>query len=150
VRQDDERGPVRARLVTTEPPAVLRLDGERFEQLCIHRGPRHAARPIAGGEIRLADGNGTDDGEGLVDFGELEIFRHRHRALLDPVAFEPCCQKPELLRVWIREWLQDHGVDDREHRGIRTDADGQCQNRDGGESKSFPGSSAMHRLFAKE
>jgi hypothetical protein len=85
VRQDDERGPARARLVTVEPPAVLRLDGERLEQLGIHRGPRDAARPIEGGEIHIADREGTDDG-GLIELGELVILRHRHRALAPPGA----------------------------------------------------------------
>ena len=47
VRQDDERRTAGARLVTAEPAAVLRPNGERLEQLGIH-----AARVARRGRLR--------------------------------------------------------------------------------------------------
>jgi hypothetical protein len=77
VRQHDERGTTGSRLLTAEPPAVLGLNAERLEQLGIHRCARDTARPIACGQIHLADHECTDDGEGLIDLGELPVFRRR-------------------------------------------------------------------------
>ena len=70
-----------ARLLASEPPSVLGLNGERLEQLGIHRRPRDTPRLIACGQIHVADDECTDNGEGVIDFRELPVFRRRQAAL---------------------------------------------------------------------
>ena len=75
----------------------------------------------------------------MIDFRELPVFRRRQAALPAPSAPEPCRQELELLRVWIAEWLQDHGVNDGEDGRVRADAEGERQNCDDCESGSSCG-----------
>lgn len=134
VRQHDERGTTGARLLSAEPPPVLGLNGERLEQLGIHRRSRDTARPIACGQVHLADHKGTDDGEGLIDFRELPVFRRRHEALPALPAPEPRRQELELLRFGIAEWLQENRVDDGEDGRVRADTEGKRQHGNDSES----------------
>ncbi len=134
VGQHDERRTAGARLLASEPPSVLGLNGERLEQLGIHRRPRDTPRLIACGQIHVADDECTDNGEGVIDFRELPVFRRRQAALAAVSAPEPRRQELELLRFGIAEWLQDHRVNDGEDGRARADAEGERQHCDDCES----------------
>ena len=106
------------------------MNGERFEQFGIHRRPRDPAWPIRQRQIHLAERECADDGEGLIELGELPVLRRRQVALPALSAVEARGHELELACVRIAERLQDDGVDEGEDGGVRADAQGECQDRD--------------------
>ncbi len=141
VREHDVLRHVRAFVRRVEPAAEQRRDRERLQNVAHHRNgrdllgfadPRHARR-------------GREPHPDVRERSVLVLICHEHRRRQpEPAGHvrEPRrtgCGVPdrhELVGIGIRQRLQQHAVDDAEHRGVRAATDCEREQRYGREQRT--------------
>ena len=143
MRENDRRGTLGGRrvLAFAEPTSARRLHAERLKRAVRDEERAHAPRLAAVGERRGARLPDADLGECPVLVSISEVHRRRGRHI---AAIADLPDPHELVRIRIRQWLDQHGVDDAEDRGRRADAD--CERDDGRECECRPPRQAAHRI----
>ena len=128
------RGFVRPREVAAE-----RRDGsERGEEFCAHPRRAQPDRRTRSGDrdARRADRHGAQPLEHLVAVAIVDEVRRRDGRRI--AAAERPVHPDEPVRVAVRQRLQQHAVDDREHAGGGADAQCQCRDDEGSEHRLAP------------
>jgi hypothetical protein len=106
-----------------EPTAEHRLNTERLEHAVGHGAqPRLLGVADPGyGHSAVCEESEVLEGPVFVAIGEVEIRRQPERAGIQTGRDVP--QAHELVRLRVRQRLEQHGVDDTEDRGVRADSE---------------------------
>ena len=107
------------------------LHAERVEQMLVDVRGTHAQGTIAGEEIRLASRERADGRKRPVELAILHVFGRRDPELVEAERRELSGQIHQAFRLWIRERLQEHAVDDGKDRGVGANAERERQHGDG-------------------
>ena len=148
--QHDEPRTVCAGLITSKPSSRLRRHGKRLEQLSVDDASADASRTIRGRHVGLARHVRADGRKRPIDLRQLEVFRWRDPELIESERRKAAAHEHELGGAWICRRPQNHRVQHREHRRVRTDADRERQDRQRGESGRAPQVSASRANVLSE
>src|SRR5262245_54146743 len=130
VRKDRDAGAIWPRFRQIEPTTVERRHVQRLEELGRYASRVDAAWPVRCRQIRLRDRKPSNVREGTRAPLQLEKFRRRDPELLEPLPRKLARHVDELFGMRVRERLKNDGVDDREDRRVRPDAERQRRDND--------------------
>src|SRR6266850_943102 len=112
----------------TKEASLLRLNTERFEQMCIDGDRAHPQRSIPGREVdlagcvrRAAGRISANRRERPVHLAELDVLWRRERTSGAPNGPSFCRQIHQLIGFWIVEGPQQHSMHDRENGNVCSD-----------------------------
>ena len=88
------------------------------------------------GEVVAFVENKSHAGEDRVAALPIEKVRRRNGVMRIGVLRIAFPDHDQVVRMVIRQRVKEDGIDDRENRGVGADAEGQSEDRDGGEARA--------------